>query len=185
MGDFYVLLKYEITFDDVLDFNLHHAFNSPTLKKSLTTQRILIPVIYLGFGLLFTYIKGYKSIWFFLPAFAILSVIMVLLYPRRFKQRIKKSVIKMLKEGENTGIIGDQTLNISSEYILETNEFRETTFKWSSIQKIVKAERSILIYTSPVSAIIIPLRAFDSKEEADEFIRMVENFLKEAKQDHD
>lgn len=180
-----MILKYEVTFDDLLDFNLYHAFNSPTLKKSLTTQRILIPVIYLGFGLLFTYIKGYKSIWFFLPAFAILSIIMVLLYPRRFKQRIKKSMIKFLKEGENTGIIGEQTLNISPENIIETNQFKETKSKWSSIQKVVKSEKSVLIYTSPVSGIIIPLRTFNSKEKADEFIHMVENFIKEAKQDHD
>lgn len=176
-----MILKYEVTFDDLLDFNLYHAFNSPTLKKSLTTQRILIPVIYLGFGLLFTYIKGYKSIWFFLPAFTILSVIMVLLYPRRFKKRMKKNIIKLFKEGANTGITGEQTLNISSENIIETNQFKEIKSKWSSIEKVVKSERSILIYNSPVSAIIVPLRIFESTETAEEFIRIVQNYLNRAK----
>lgn len=179
-----MILKFEVTFDDMLDFNMFHALNSPTIKKTLTIQRfILVPGIYLVMALFFTYISGYKSIRFFLPAFIILSILVALVYPKRFKWRMKRNLIKMLKEGKNTGV-GEQTLNMSPEEIIETNEFKEIRLKWSSIQKIVKTEKSVLMYTSSASAIIIPFRTFNSKEKAEDFIRVTQNFLKESKHDH-
>lgn len=172
-------IEYNVTLDDLLDFNMYHCTNSQTVKQSLFNQRYLTPVFFLAIPFLLNYFEG-ESLAFVLPPFIAMSVLWIVFYPRYFMRHIKKNVTKALSEGENKGIVGYHTLTITSEEIVETSKVRETKSRWSSVQKVISTGNNILIYTSAMGAIIIPLRAFESKEQTEEFIQMAKSYQKKA-----
>jgi hypothetical protein len=160
---------------------MYHGANSPAIRKTILVQRFVGPVIFLAMPFLFRLLNP-KPFWFFLTGYIIASLLWIIFYPSYFKRHIRTGITKMLKEGNNTGIVGPQTLTVGPVDIIETNESKEVKSKWSSVQKVVRTEINILIYTSSVGAIIIPIRSFDNERKADEFFQMAQNYQKGKKE---
>lgn len=169
-------IKYELTKDDFLEFNLYHAENSKTVKKTLNIQRYIISIIFIFAAIV---MSSYLDIpySFTIPFYLVVFLIWVLFYPKYFKWHIKRNVSKMLDEGKNKGIIGEQSLSISNEGIISISEVGEMKNNWSSVEKIVKTDKIILIYISSISAYIIPIKAFNNEEEVNSFISYVNKYI--------
>lgn len=78
--------------------------------------------------------------------------------------------MKIIKEGENKNILGEKTIVLTSENIIETGLSNEEKIKLNSIQKIEETEEHLFIYISSMSAFIVPIRAFEDIKSKDEFI---------------
>lgn len=169
-------IKYELTKDDIIDFNLYHSENSKTIKRSLNIQRYIISVIFVFAAIV---MSSYLDIpySFTIPFFLVVSLIWIFYYPKFFKWLIKRNVSKMLDEGKNKAIIGEQRLSISNEGIIAISEAGEMKSNWSLVEKIGKTKKNIYIYISSISAYIIPIKAFNNEEEVNNFISTVNKYI--------
>lgn len=168
-------IEYELTKEDFLDFNLNHAHNSKTVKKSLFYQRYVVAIIFLIIPVILS--KTLKiPVRSILPSFLIAFVIWIIFYPKYFWWQINKNVARTLSESEDNKFAASYSLIIDEEGMVSKGENAETVRNWECVQKIEKTDKNILIYTSPVEAIIIPLIAFDDEGKLNRFIEEIERF---------
>jgi len=165
-----MIIEYELTKQDYIDFNINHMNNSKSMKNSMLFQRFIIPVIYLILPLFLKYISRIP-LWYWYCIFLIFSVIWIIRYPKIIEKSVIKRASKLIDEGKATGIVGHHSVTYTNEGIVDKTEFSET--KYSVFERVVESENHIFIYVSSVMAYIIPLRAFKNQDEKLEFLSML------------
>ncbi len=84
----------------------------------------------------------------------------------------------MICEDKNRDLFSNRTLRIDEEKIVCLSEYKETSTKWKAVNKIDFSNKHIFIYESAISAVIIPLSAFNSKGEEEKFIEKIKSYYK-------
>lgn len=151
-------VKFEITEEDYIQFNLIHIQNSPSQKKMYHLLRYAIPLlftipIYIIGTMVFNQPRMY---WMIIAVF--FALIWMITYPKQYKKLIEKQTKKLLKEGDNSSIFGEKTMVIDEEDITVFSEFTSEKVAKNSIKDIKISDDLILIYLSGISAQIIPTR---------------------------
>ncbi|WP_303969001.1 YcxB family protein [Sporosarcina ureae] len=150
-------IEYALTEEDVVAFNLYHVKNSKVGKNSLQWQRYISPLIFL----LFAY---FLSVFTDMPrgplfaTFGLTVILWVMLYPKYFYFHITRQVRKMLKGGKNEGLVGKHTMNMNKAGIHDKTVVGETNVQWIGVKNLIEDAEYFYIYTSTVSAYIIPKR---------------------------
>ncbi|MEH7253690.1 YcxB family protein [Neobacillus niacini] len=157
-------IKYNLTEEDYVKFNLFHIKNSDSASKSLNMQRYSIPFIYLIVAYLFSNLADIPFLYAFIP-FLFVGILWVVFYPKYFQNRIISQTKKMIREGKNEGLLGEHTMLLTEEGIVDTNPTGETKVKWSGIIKMKEDQANLYLYNSSVSAYILPKREFKDLEE--------------------
>ena len=168
-------IEFELLEKDYINFNIDHAKKSSSLKKSILSQRILGPIVFMLIPFI---LRLYTSIplSYWLTIFAIASVLWVMFYPKYFNWEMGRRVKKMLNEGNNENILIRRTISISKEGLLEKSAIGESKVKWSQVDKVEETEEYIYIYISSISAHIIPKRVFRDENEKRLFIKEIEKY---------
>lgn len=164
-GTLILKIHYELTEEDYLHFNLFHIKHSKTAMNSLNLQRFLTPVFFIIVAFIFSKI-GDMSVVFPLIVFGLISVVWVIYYPKYFYNLVMRQSKKMLKEGKNDGLLGQQQMTLSEEGIVYVTSNGESQVKWSGVKKIEEDSDYFYLYNSSVSAYILPKRALSNVEEA-------------------
>jgi hypothetical protein len=162
-------LKYQLTEEDYINFNLFHMKNSETIMKSVRNQRIFTPVFYLVFSVVFSFLLDIPFLVSFTPFF-ILSVLWVLFYPKYLFGRAIRHTKKLVKEGRNENILGEHHMVLSDEGIVDKTSKGETRVTWSGINELKENDQYIYLYNSAVSGYILPKREFENVEEIRRYI---------------
>ncbi|NMA96108.1 MAG: YcxB family protein [Clostridiales bacterium] len=169
-------IKYQLTKDDYIDFNLYHMEHSASFKRSIFIQRYIVSLIFLimPFAL-----KSSTDIpfWYWLTICSIVYLVWVIFYNRYMRWNTARRLSKMVDEGKNKDMLGERSLKVFEEGIMQTNELNESKVAWKSIERIAESKSHIFIYTSAVSSYIVPLRAFDDKEQKEEFLRILKTHV--------
>lgn len=151
-------LKYEVTQEDYISFNIHHAENSKSHKKTYNIMKYLVSTLS-GVAIFFIGSNLYKQPKIYWGIIAILFIFLWIKgFPKTYEKLIRKSVKDMLKDGENSSIICKNTMVIGEdniEVISETST--EITLK-KGIKEVKVYDDMILIYLSGFSAHIVPTR---------------------------
>jgi hypothetical protein len=85
----------------------------------------------------------------------------------------------MTLKGKNiNSYLGKNRIKIDKEGVIRSNHYRNEHIKWEGIIKIVTTKEHIFIHDTDVSALIIPKRAFRSKELMNEFITQLKQYQK-------
>lgn len=156
-------VKFEITEDDYIKFNLYHIENSPSQKRTYNLLRYVIgllfaiPIYAIGTGLF----KQPSSYWIVIAI--LFALVWIIEYPKRYKKSIRKQTKKMLQEGDNSSIFGKKTMLIDENNIKVFGEFTSETISKKSIKTIKIYDDMILIYLSGFTAQIIPTRYLDDE----------------------
>lgn len=167
-------IKFTITEEDYIRFNLFHIKNSKTAMNALKIQRLLIPILYLVVGFVLAEVSdGSHGLW--LSIFLVLGLVWFFFYPKYFYYSVQRRVQKMLKEGKNEGILGEHDMVLSEEGIHDTTSSGETSAKWSNIQNFTEDEHNLYLFNTSLSAYIIPKREIKNIEEFQQFVR---NYMK-------
>ena len=162
-------IKYNLTEEDFLHFNLFHLQNSQTAKKSLMLQRFVSPIFFIGFSYVFSNLLDVPFLGMFIP-FLIISILWVIFYPKYFYNHITRNVKKMIKEGKNEGLLGKHDLNFNEDGFTEETSTGETKVKWSGVNEFKEDNEFFYLYNSSVSAYIIPKRDVANEVELRNFI---------------
>lgn len=156
-------IKYSLTEEDYLTFNLFHIKNSKTAKRSLDIQRFLTPVIFIALSYILSKL-GNLSFLGLLISFLIVSILWIIFYPKYFYSYVSRHTKKMIKEGKNDGLLGEHRMVLSEEGIVDSTSNGETKVAWSGIKAFKEDKHNIYLYNSAVSAYILPKRELDDVE---------------------
>jgi hypothetical protein len=163
-------LKYKLTEEDYINFNLFHMKNSETIMKSVRNQRIFTPVFYLLFSVVFSFLLDIPFLVSFTPFF-ILSVLWVLFYPKYLFGRAIRHTKKLVKEGRNESILGEHYMVLNDEGIVDKTSKGETKVTWSGINELKENDQYIYLYNSALSGYILPKREFENVEEIRQYLK--------------
>jgi hypothetical protein len=162
-------IKYTITEDDYIKFNLYHILNSKTGRKSLKTQRFAVPIVYIIIAYIFANIADIPFLSILIP-FALMGGLWSIFYPKYYKNFITRYTRKLIKEGKNDGLLGNHSMSLTDEGIVDISSNGETKVKWAGIIKFQEDDTNLYLYNSSVSAYIIPKREVSELKELKDYL---------------
>jgi hypothetical protein len=148
--------------------------HSETIKRSLAIQRYVIPIVFMIIPFVlarFTEIP----FWYWLIAFALTSLIWILFYPKYVRGFTAKRISAMVNEGKNRDMLGNHSLTLSDDGIIETSENGESKVSWKGIERYLETKDHYFIYISSVMACIVPKKAFENEEKKNEFVTILKD----------
>ncbi len=156
-----MILRYEISMDDLVAFNRYHSANSPAIKRSKSTFMILVSGLVVGLSLLIDPPPGIAR-----SVVASVAVLFALLFSfifnRVFRSSLDRHVRRLLNEGANKGCFGWHELEIDNDGLVERTEVNETRHSWQGIEKIAETESHAFLYTSSFMAHVIPKQSIST-----------------------
>ncbi|WP_394883872.1 YcxB family protein [Clostridium tertium] len=161
-------LKYNLTEEDYINFNIAHMKNSKSLKRTMMINRFLIPLIFLVMPFVLDEISNI-SFWYWAVIFVLTYILWVVLYEKNVYKINIKRIRKMLEEKRNESLIGERILEIDGENIRIISDSGENIIYIKSIKNIIENDEYIFIYINSISAIIIPIKVFKSIEDKELF----------------
>lgn len=162
-------IHFNLSETDYLHFNLFHVKHSKTARKALLMQRWTGPVLFLILSYLFSTITDISFLLSF-STFFVISVIWFVFYPKYFFSLIIRHTKKMLKEGQNDGLIGEHRLMISEKGITDYTSNGESHANWSGIKELKEDDQYFYLYNTSVSAYILPKSAITNVDEVRSYI---------------
>ena len=158
-------INFEVTKEDYIKFNLYHIENSPFQRKNFNLLRYGIPVLF-SFPIYFIGTGIFKQSSIYWSIISLLFVVIwIFSYPKQYKNLVKKQTEKLINEGDNSEIFGKKTMIIDDENITIYNRSSFERILKQSIKDVKIYDDIILIYTSSISAYIIPIRYLDKDSE--------------------
>ena len=138
-------LKYEVTEEDYIKFNIHHAENSKAHKKTYNMLKYFIPML-CGIGIYFTGPSLFKQPKLYWGIVAILFILIwVVGFPEKYKKLVRKSMEAMLRDGDNSSIICKSTMIIGENDIKVINEYSAEITSREGIKEVRVYDDMILI----------------------------------------
>ena len=178
-------VEYELTKDDWSAFNFYHHFHSPTARRQYIrgwfSTVLAVLLIWLGFSLIGS-LNSPNPGSTFVALLPLLSGVPICLlwFPWAYRRKVGKIVDGMIGEGRNRTLLGKQRVVISTEGITKSSDFDRTTIAWSGIERVIKDKARAYVYTSALTAIIVPRRAFRDEIAFDEFVSNAMRYHDEA-----
>ncbi len=163
-------IKYNLTEEDYLSFSLYHAKHSEATRKSLRTQLLIFPMLFLIIAFLYTWIFKQPVLWP-LIIFAVLSLLWIVLYPKYFYNFVRRYAKNMLQEAGNNGLLGDHVMTFSEKGIVDSTSSGKTNRDWADIINLKENDDYLYIYSSKTTAYIVPKRALTSVEKTRDYIQ--------------
>jgi len=80
-------------------------------------------------------------------------------------KQIKKNIGRIKKSGK-LPYQSDITIFFEDDFFIETTEIGEGRVKYSAIERVIKAEKAIYIYTNAVQAMLLPFTVFLTNKNA-------------------
>ncbi len=159
-------IKYELSQEDYIGFNLNFIETSPVMKRSLIVQRFLFPIIYL---VLPNFLSSIMEIPFTLlmVVFSIVAIVWMIFYGKWYKNRIAKKIRKLLSAGRVPGIVGEHEIFVDDQQI--SDRTLESFTNYNVVEKVNETKTFLYVYVSEVMAYIIPKSAFENEAQLDQF----------------
>lgn len=173
-------IKYRVTMDDLVAFNIFHHRNSAFMKRRKMIHGVVLPVCYF---FVFCIVGIVKHSWQPVVIAIIIFGSLMLWSLGTWEKNIKRNSRKMLNEGEETAV-GAFELEITGDCLIEKGEHSETSWSWDSIGKIGTSPEHIFAYTSAVTAIIIPQAGLIEGSYAEFLVELKQLFEKMQSQEH-
>lgn len=149
-----MVIEFDFEMKDWIEFQKYYLKTSKQFNRSKIIITAIVPLIFCIL-LVLKLIRNDLSL-IEVAVFVIISVLWIMLYPKRFYNKVLDKARKMLEEGDNSGIFGRHKVTLTDEGIIHTEPESEQNIKWSGIKKLAESDEYYFLYNTPVSAIIIP-----------------------------
>jgi hypothetical protein len=169
-----MVVEYERTIEDFIEFNLYHISHSPSMRRQILIGRgmgaFLVFLLLLGASYLFD--RRLTVLAYITALFT--STITFFLFPLFHHMETVRALRKAASEGDNRAVLGRQIISLSSDGISAQTQAGESRLNWSSIDRVAQSDKSIFLYISSTSALMIPKKAFSTAQTLQEFLDYVE-----------
>ncbi len=164
-------IQYELRERDLLAFNDHQLKNVAPLQKSLRRHQSTIPgfLILIALFVWFGYQDSLTAGWI-----AITGGLWGVAAPFYLRWHTRRKIRRMYTDEEKARILGEYTLRIEPEALVEISKAGESHIRWADILRIEAGKNYAFIFVTLDSALIIP-RATVKKGD-------IAKFFDEAKQ---
>ncbi|MCX2738791.1 YcxB family protein [Pontibacter anaerobius] len=164
-------IQYVLGQEDIVAFNeYNYNKNTSFIQKNLIWILLGIFLIYM----VSTFKRPvYEEIldWGNWVIFLFVGAILYFLGFKKRKNR-KKAIQRFVTE--NPGTVGDREIELSEDSVIYNTENSKTEYPYSSFRKIGSAKEYFLLYLGEQDALIIPERAFEDRQNFEEFKRLLE-----------
>ncbi|MES2040545.1 MAG: YcxB family protein [Pseudomonadota bacterium] len=82
-----------------------------------------------------------------------------------------------------TGVLGPHRIQLTDAGLIEETSVNKTELKWSGITKIRTNRSHIRIYISPYNLFLIPRKAFESRQQSEDFSATARKFMASAREE--
>ena len=150
-----MILNFQIRREDALAFSREYYAASPTYRRTRTRVRFMLPVVMLCLWLFTLAISGFDwtgTIIFLGPA-----VLWLFLYPARFDRRVQRYAEKAIDEGSNSKSLGPCALTLSESGLHSKSNTGESTFYWSSVDRVLLTDSHLFIFLAGPIGFPIPI----------------------------
>jgi energy-coupling factor transporter transmembrane protein EcfT len=167
-------ISYNFTQDDLTAFLRYHNNNSPTVRKRRFWSNTFGFIACLIFPALIArlgdkpFLESVKDIW---PLFLSPILFLLFVFPLS-KFQTRRFYKKYLKEGDSSGIFGEWSFSSEDDGIHVTNPQSQSILFWSSFNQFIMIPEHLFLYTSGITALVIPRRAFESEKDLDNFVQL-------------
>ena len=164
----------QLTEQDYLDYNTFWNLKSPYGKKSMTSIRIMLAVVF-GLMILTTILEGGFSseTWISISLYLILLVVFQVTFNKMFTAFLK-GYIKTLKKKGKMGYSPVSTIQFLEESVIEETPENKVEAKYSSIERVsIVADKVIYIHVNNVMAYIMPISCFESTAQYEAFLEFI------------
>lgn len=150
-------ISFYIDKEDYWQFNKHVVMNNMKYKRRFLVSLIILPIMMMS--IIFLLMK--LPTWYSWTAGILLGLGLHWYSYKRFKSRVLSLV------DDKPGLLGEHTILLSDEGIIERTSVNEGVNNWGGIRGIEQNEGYIFIFLNQTMAHIIPKRAFvDSESES-------------------
>lgn len=159
---------------DYFDLNVFWLTKSHYGKKQLLSLRILFAAILLFFSLVSLFGGGFTHSAFLniIPLIVLLAVSEILLIP--FLKLILKLQLRHMKKKGKMPFSASSVMEFYDNSFTESTDENKTEVKYSAIERIsVVNDKFIYIHINNLMAYIIPIFAFESKEQYNSFMSFI------------
>jgi len=161
-------INYQLTKQDYIDFNIFHMSYSNTIRQALFIQRYIISIVFLIAPFIVAKVTDIP-LWYWAIAFIVIYLLWIIFYPKYFRWSAARRISRMIDEGKNADMLGNQSLTLTEDAIVNISNFSESKTNWHTVENVVETKEHIFIYISAVMAYIIPIRIFESVNQKNEF----------------
>ena len=166
-------IKFDFTEKDYIEFTLFHVKHSEHFKKQILIQRLVLPFVPILASIIYIYFNGMNDI-LLLIVFGIFAILILLFYPKYFYRFVLKNAKKMINEKDNN-ILGERTIEFKDEYMITKTRYEQSTMNYDALIELSYSDSAFYLFNSPVSAVVIPFRAFENEEKKQEFMSFIKS----------
>ncbi|MBK6895044.1 MAG: YcxB family protein [Alphaproteobacteria bacterium] len=174
-----VEVEFQLTVDDLVAFNRNVAIDnkSDSVGFSFVQFRgpIIVALLLLGFCFVLPQ-KGLIAVQFisgFLTCALFILMVTFVLRQRSFKLHFKKMLIS-----DN---ISKRKLIIDSEFVKEITKYSDYTIGWRGFERVQKVGDLVFLYTTNISALVVPKRAFADDAAFERFYQKCQEYFNAAR----
>ena len=162
-------VTYELSVDDMVSLSDDQMRRSKALRRQARGAIVgTTAVVVLGIGTAFTLALQRLGV-FHIVFIAVFTTIFLFLLWRATLHSRRNSVRKLFAEGKNLLMIGPHRVDLHEGYLTSSSPVAQSHFRWDVVEAIERTDAHVFIYVSSLAAIVIPLAAFASPDEADAF----------------
>ena len=167
-------VEYEITPNDLYAFQWRAVGKSPQVRRSKRN----VYIYYFSALLLFSILPSIGADGFDITrmnfTFLVIAFPAVAFSHRYFDDRRTKRIVREAVSGEkpDRGQLGRHKLVLNDKGIIESTAVGESKTSWDGVDRVENDNEYVYIYISPVSAHVIPKRAFVTARVADDFYQL-------------
>lgn len=172
-----VTLRYTISAEDFVQFNLYHYDNTPLMRRGVRSLRFTLAGILILLGILLS--GGNLNLILF--AMLALAVAWLWFFPWYVRRSLLRNVKRQIRLGHYSDFIGEHTLTLTATGIQETAPHGNTEHPWGAVQRFGRDDTRFYLYISQSSAVIVPTAAFADDVQRREFLDQVQCGLAGAK----
>jgi len=159
-------VTFGVSVHDIVAYTVYQAEHSKAYRRAWATQEWILALL-LGFLLICGVLTSNVGLVAF--SLAMLGAALVVI-PRSHRWTVAKMTRAMMKEGENRGILGRHTLEITPEAVVDTTQYTSSKVLWSAVEGIDTTEEYAFIHTGAMGGYAIPKRVFSDETHFEQFV---------------
>lgn len=154
-------VKYRLEESDYLDYQLFFVSKSERINKARKRNRLIIPLVYLGFGVILFFLESY----YLSAAIVFFGLLWYFMYPIREKNKYIKNFKNHFNDYFKTKFERDFTIEINDDFILGNDGESDSKVPVSEIEEINEIPSLILLKLKTGDSFLLPKNTIPEIEE--------------------
>lgn len=167
-------IKVQLDDIDYIEYNKYDVLNTPSRVNTFKVYKMLIPSVCVLISIPLVLAKGNLAIVLVMVAICIIiSVLWVANSEKSYLKGVEQNIIKAKNYGEVLYNDEETIIKFEDDVVHEISQNIDCKTKYAKFEKIVVTERYLYLFKPGLPTRIIPVTAFESQQEKQEFLKFI------------